>query len=323
MIIQTGYDFDDLLLVPQPSSVLSRDDVDLSMWLSDDFPLSLPIIGSPMKGIMSKELAYELYKHGGIGILHRFYASEEERVADIAWLHERAARFGIAIGLKDELGLAYALDVDADIICIDVANGYLQSVIEFTEYVASMVQRTAGSSLVMVGNVVDDVGAYALQEAGADLIRVGIGSGGLCTTRNMTGVGMPQLSAISLASQVDVPIVADGGIRNSGDAMKAIAMGANAVMVGSLLAVTYEAAHDGIIMGMASRKMQEEYYFTVKSVEGLTRPVEKIISADALLTEFMYNMQSACTYLNCRRLEYLHLNSPEWVTTGSGSIKQL
>ena len=302
------FDFDDILLMPKSSIVNSRDDADVSVQLSDTLKLDIPIIGSPMKGIMGVNLIKELSNLGGIGIFHRFWDSVFDWEDALEQLQEY--NFGVALSLDDPL-LPNALDSGAKLICIDVANGYLESVLKFTTKVANRITKLEYNSLLMVGNIATAVGARSLSWAGANLIRVGIGSGNLCTTRNITGVGVPQLSAIELASSINQGrntnprIIADGGIRNSGDAVKAFAFGADAVMLGSLLATTFESANNGIIYGMASRKLQEEYYHSVKSVEGIEQQVTPKQNLAEFVDEFVYGIKSACTYLNAQKIRDL------------------
>ncbi|KKM64617.1 hypothetical protein LCGC14_1499540 [marine sediment metagenome] len=332
-----GLDFDDALLLPMHSHIESREDVDLSLSLSDFLELEFPIIASPMEGIISLKLIIGLSYLGGIGILHRFYNRLDkfpnyDWEDDISFLAKKCKdlNFGVAIGLGSIDVAHHALDSGVKIICIDVANGYLESVLKFTERVSDLIFSNKYDTLVMSGNVADGHGLIALINSGANLVRVGIGSGGLCTTRNVTGVGVPQLSAIDsckLASDAKwldskSMIVADGGIRNSGDAVKALAIGADLVMIGSLFGTVYESANKGIIYGMASRKLQEEYYHTTKSVEGIEKALEKTQSLDDFISEFTWNMRSAFTYLNARNLYDLRLNA-EFIRTGKGSIKRL
>lgn len=318
--MQRGYDFDDLLLVPRASSINSRDAVDLSVTF-DHLKLDIPIIASPMKGIISLELIEKLSDLGGIGIQHRFYTASNNRIIDTKYLSKNTT-FGVAVGLNDNY-YKTALDLGADIICVDIANGYLSNLIDFVEEISSYINNNNYGSLVMSGNIVTSLGAVNLFNAGVDIIRVGIGSGGLCTTRNYTGVGVPQLTAISnsISKTKLWYSVADGGIRNSGDAVKALAMGADAVMIGSLFGNTYESAHNGIMYGMASRKLQEEYYHGVKSVEGMEKAVSKNISLETLISEFVYGIKSACTYLDASNLKELKANAV-FIEAGTGSIKR-
>ena len=328
-----GLDFDDVLLVPKFSGVNSREKVDISVRLSNHLTLDIPIIASPMKGITGLDLVLEIGKLGGIGILHRFYDNVDDWDFDVNTLD--GTNFGVALGLGDER-YKFALDWGAKIICIDVANGYLESVLKFTEKVAKWIRQNGYYSLLMVGNVATLNGARNLKNAGADLIRVGIGSGNLCTTRNVTGVGVPQLTAIKKSSgyfqlgdygekhlkeAYEWKIIADGGIRNSGDAVKAFAFGADVVMLGSLLATTYESSNNGIIYGMASRAMQEEYYHSVKSVEGIEQRVTPRQSLAEFIDEFTWGIKSACTYLDASTLR--QLRDADTITVGTGSIKKI
>lgn len=321
MKVYKGYDFDDLLLIPRPSKVNSRRDVCLGTRLGKDIKLSIPIIASPMKGIISPELIIEMDRLGGVGIMHRFSTDYTALKETLAHISMTCRNWGVAIGLGDvdELDV---LKAQPKIVCIDVANGNLEAVINWVKVVKDVINQVAPRTLIMTGNVATYDSARNLANAGVDMIRVGIGSGALCTTRNITGVGVPQLSAINNCKDVDAIVVADGGIRNSGDVVKALAMGADVIMLGTTLARTYESANNGIIYGGASRKLQEEYYHSVKSVEGLEKEVKKDISLADLISEYTWGMRSAFTYLNAGNIKELQKNA-QWVETGTGSIKKL
>jgi IMP dehydrogenase len=317
-----GYDFDDLLLIPRLSTVNSRDDVDLSVEITKDLILRIPIIASPMKGITSKELIVKLAKLGGIGIVHRFFDNLHSLEKEYNYIADRTNNWGAAIGINEIEKLDLALFYGAKIICVDVANGYTESLKHFVRQVADYILSKNNNAVVMAGNVVTEDGFYSLASNGATLVRVGIGNGGLCTTRNITGVGIPQLTAVELctATALSSICVSDGGIRNSGDAVKVLAMGAKLVMLGSLLGQTYESSHNGVIYGMASRKLQEEYYHGVKSVEGIEKIQEKKMSLEDFIKEFTYGIRSAMTYMNAQDLSELRLHA-KFVETGTGSIK--
>jgi IMP dehydrogenase len=333
MLVKTrGYDFDDLLLVPKPSDVWSRSDVDLSVELGDDLKLKVPIIAAPMKGIATPELIIELSRLGGIGILHRFQGSLDGWERDLELLAANAENFGVAVGLGELYWAKKAIGMGAKIICIDVANGYLSRVNaqigEIIDYLNGREYRWWHESpLIMAGNVATGDGTFRLANSGAHLIRVGIGSGQTCTTRNVTGVGVPQLTAIEQASLAasffpNVKVVSDGGIRNSGDAVKAFAAGADAIMLGTLLGKTFESGHDGTVYGMASRRLQVESRMDVKSVEGIELAVEKTVSLEDFVTEFCYGIRSGCTYVGVDKLVDLPLKA-EFTEVGRGSIKAL
>jgi IMP dehydrogenase len=320
MKITQGYELSDLLLVPQPSMVNSRDDVDLSVHIKN-FSLSIPIIASPMKGIVGVELIKKMGLLGGIGIMHRFYNDQVSRNKDLDNLADSGIPFGVAVGLNDDF-YKEAIEEGASIILLDIANGYLESAVVFTDKIANYISRSNSSCALMSGTVATRIGASILSDAGANLIRVGLGSGALCTTRHNTGVGVPQGWAIKDCCRVDVSIVADGGIKTSGDAVKALALGADFVMIGSLLASAYESDHNGEIAGMASREFQDQFYGEIrKSVEGVQQKAVKVMPLEDLITEFVWNMKSGFTYCNAHNIEELHQNA-EFILCGKDSIVQ-
>lgn len=338
MNLKQGYDLEDLLLVPVQSSIDSREMVDLSMSIGD-LKFEIPIIASPMSGIVGVEIIKKLGRLGGIGILHRFYNDITERIIDLEILEESATDFGVAVGLND-MFYKDALSSGASIICIDVANGYLSSVLKFVSEISEYIERHGYNSLIMAGNVATYSGARLLFNEGAILIRTGIGSGQLCTTRNETGVGIPQATAIYDCSHAMINnlirgehwiqskelnpwyTVADGGIKNSGDGVKALACGADLLMIGSLFASCFESDNDGEILGMASKEFQEQFYGEVKkSVEGTKKKVEKTIALEKFLDKFTWNMKSGFTYCNSKNINELHKNA-EFILTGSESIIQ-
>ena len=316
-----GLDFDDVLLVPRPSSVNSRSDVDLGVNLKGVISLRLPIIASPMKGIISTDLIIKISELGGIGLMHRFYKNQDERLTDLDILKNSGALFGVAVGMDNNYDtnefIFEALDAGAKIICIDVANGYIDALLKRTEDVKYNMLKYNYDALLMAGNVVTLDGAVNLHDAGVDMVRVGIGSGSLCTTRIATGVGMPQLSAINYCSLSDAIIVSDGGIRSAGDIVKALAFGADVVMIGSLFAKAKESANNGIIYGMASRRLNDEYYHSSqRSIEGIEKKVEKVTDLKSIIYDLSWNMRSAFTYLNVKNLRDLRNNLEFVVVNG-------
>jgi len=301
MKVSNGYDYDDVLILPKPSKVNSREDVNLKVSLGED--LIYPIFSAPMKYISELPLIKKLSDLECLGILHRFN-NIEQRYKDVDSLV--GYNFGVAIGLQNESEIEfarYAVDCGAKLVCVDVANGYTDKLCKFIDRLSKEIFVP-----IMSGNVVTEEGTRNLFNAGASFIRVGIGSGQLCTTRIQTGVGQYQLSAIESCRKVkEAFIVADGGIKNSGNAVKAFACGADFVMLGSLLAQSFE-VESNVVFGMASREIQQEQNMKIKSVEGksmavtLKRPLEDVIS------EFIYGIKSACTYLNCNDLKSLKEN---------------
>ena len=175
-MIYEGLDFDDVLIEPIPSKVNSREDVDLSVNLGV-LKLKIPIIASPMKGIVSPELIIKLSELGGIGILHRFYEDESIWVKDINNLEESLIPYGASLGLNDWNKAEVILNNNTTIICVDVANGYTKAVLDFCEKIANIIKYNKLTTLLMAGNVATYQGALNLEKVGVDLVRVGIGSG--------------------------------------------------------------------------------------------------------------------------------------------------
>jgi IMP dehydrogenase/GMP reductase len=299
--IRKTYDRSSVYMLPHPSSVNHRDDVDLSVDLGK-FKLKIPIIISPMRHIVNPELCVKIDEWGGIGILHRF-VSDEEFMANISQV--MGHKFGVAVGLNDNR-YKMALDLGANILCVDVANGYLSDVKDFCWELFNYITDHNYDTLLMAGNVITEEGAFGLSNSGVDLVRVGIGTGGLCSTRQKTKIGQGQFTTLQNVSGCPgCKIVSDGGIKEPGDVVLDLASGADLVLMGSLFGQTYESDHDGEICGMASEKLQQEFYDYVDSVEGKVEKVEKIISFDGFMHRFVKSMKSSMTYQGCANIQEL------------------
>jgi IMP dehydrogenase/GMP reductase len=292
-------DYDLIHLVPKERSKLrSRSQVDLRSSLYGLYPL----ISSPMKGISGSALVEEMGYNNCLGILHRFNTIEN-RIAEINEVGMCHVPFGVAIGFgkniedfKDvELRIAeIAVKKGAILIVLDVANGYLPQ----HEECGKMLRDKFPNIALMSGNIITQEGALYLQNCGFDYVRVGIGHGANCITRKATGVGRNQLAAIKDCSAIDVHLVVDGGIDESGKAVKSFACGAEFAMLGRLLAESFEAEHTGVLYGMASTHNMIENGIEIKSVEGKETIVEKTKPLREILTEFLWNIRSGCTYLD-------------------------
>ncbi len=266
--LKLAFTFDDVALIPQHSNVRSRKDPSVETTLAG-FDYGIPVVSAPMNTVTGVSMVSEMARCEGLGILHRFMTIEEQCSAmrDIAtntMSVDRAAAVGCS---GDYLERTKALfDAGCFIFCVDVANGHNVLALEAVENI----KKIHSDIVVMAGNVCTFEGAWSLVQAGAEIIRVGIGPGAMCKTRVVTGHGVPQLSAIEDCAQIkfeypNISIVADGGIRGSGDAIKALAVGADAVMIGSLLAATDESP--GFVIngkklyaGMASKEGRELWY---------------------------------------------------------------
>ncbi len=286
MNIEKGRSYDDLLLKPQFSKVESRSEVNLQTEILPEITIQSPIISSPMDTVTEHELATNIYKAGGIGIIHRFCTIEEQYKE----VEKTEGKVGGAIGInKSCMERAEALvDAGVDFICIDVAHGHMEKCINVVKEVSNTYDVP-----IMAGNVATKKGAKDLALAGADSIKVGIGPGSHCLTREVAGVGVPQATAIKNVKQAlqelryktgDTTVIADGGIQSSGDITKALMLGADAVMIGGMFAGCEESPSETITVygeeyklsrGMASSEAREENNMdskeAIEGAEGLTK----------------------------------------------------
>ena len=240
-IVQEGLTFDDVLLVPAWSEVLPRE-VSLKSKFTRNISVELPIVSAAMDTVTEAPMATALAKEGGIGVIHK-NKSIEDQAAQVALVHGQGLMVAAALGITgDVLERAAAVrEAGASAVVLDSAHGHSRGVIKALHKV-----KAAYPDLdVVVGNVATAEATKCLIENGADAVKVGIGPGSICTTRVVAGVGVPQLTAIfdcaKAAEGSGVPIIADGGLRYSGDLVKAFAAGADCVMCGSMFAGTAEA----------------------------------------------------------------------------------
>jgi IMP dehydrogenase len=303
-----GLTFDDVLLVPAKSDLRSRRDPSLASKLTKKISIETPIISANMDTVTEAEMAIAMDKLGGIGILHRF-VSIEEQVHFVRRLKESGAQnLSASIGVSDDFKERASALVKAgvNIITIDIAHGHSVTMIEVMKWLKDKFPEVQ----LIAGNMATHEAAYDLIKAGADAIKVGIGPGSMCTTRIITGCGVPQLTAVSIcaevASEYDVPVIADGGMRTSGDLVKAFAAGASTIMLGSMLSGTIETPGEikngkKQYRGMASKSAQvswrggvpegmaPEGESTLVSVKGHVRDV---------ILEVSGGIRSGMTYLN-------------------------
>ena len=238
--ISDGLTFDDVLILPGYSEVLPRD-VDIHVQLTKNIRLGIPLISAGMDTVTEAAMARAIALEGGLGIIHK-NMSIEAQAAQVASVKSEGLLVGAAVGVtQDVLERVSALvEAGVDIITVDTAHGHSKGVLDTVRKIKEVFPGLA----LIAGNVATAEGTLALIEAGADVVKVGIGPGSICTTRVVTGIGVPQITAVMecarAAREYGVPIIADGGIRLSGDITKALAVGANAVMLGSLFAGTDE-----------------------------------------------------------------------------------
>lgn len=235
----TTLTFDDVLLKPGYAG-FSRSEIDLSTQLTRNIKLKAPLVSAPMDTVTESKLAIALGKAGGIGIIHRNLTIKDQ-AAQVAKVKKAGLKVGAAVGSNPgyEERVKALVAAGVDVIIVDSAHGFSKFVIEATEFI-----KQHHKVDVIAGNVATTEGAEALIKAGADGLRVGMGPGAICTTRIVSGMGVPQLTAIiessKVARQAGVPVIADGGINYFGDITKALAAGASSVMMGRLFAATEE-----------------------------------------------------------------------------------
>jgi IMP dehydrogenase len=324
--MREAFTFDDVLLVPAYNHSESRQHVDTSMTdRSGKLTLALPVLTANMDTVTESAMANFIGRKGGMGVLHRAMSVERnvEEFRRCQW------PVFVSVGTADEeLERASALrDAGASFFVVDVAHGHAR-------YVGRTLKRLRGllpNACLMAGNVATYAGADYLASVGADVIKVGIGPGSVCTTRIKTGHGVPQLTAIQDCARCDRSIVADGGIRYPGDVVKALAFGADFVMLGGLLAGTgptpgapvQEA--DGrwvkTYRGMASRELADEVHGGIaewKTAEGVAVKVPCRDDEDAILADLVGGLRSGLTYAGSQTIKELQRKLNYVVITPSG-----
>ncbi|MCL4354860.1 IMP dehydrogenase [Patescibacteria group bacterium] len=236
-----GLTFDDVLLLPNYAD-FSRSDINLETSLTKKIKLAIPFVSSPMDTVTESELAIELARSGGIGIIHRNLTIQNQ-VSEVKKVKRKNLLVGAAIGAST--GVEERIDAlekaGVNLLVVDSAHGYSKGVIETVRHIKKKHPKLD----IIAGNIATFDGAKALIAAGADGLRVGMGPGAICTTRIISGMGVPQVTAIletiKAARKAGVPIIADGGIKYSGDIVKALAAGASTVMMGNFFAAAKEA----------------------------------------------------------------------------------
>ncbi len=323
-----GITFDDILLIPAYNHYESRKVVDISIRdKSGKLNLSLPLMSANMDTITGDEMANFMAEKGGIGVLHRFLSIE-----DNVQMFKRC-RFPtfVSVGCSpaEEQRAAALRDAGAELFCVDVAHAHGRYVGRMLKNIRKLLGK---ENCIMAGNVATYAGADYVASCGADIIKVGIGGGSVCLTRIKTGFGVPNLTAIRECAKADRSIVADGGIRTPGDIVKALAFGADFVMIGGMLAgtrptpgpVVTRPGQDGRQMpvktyrGMASSEAQTEYYGGTaewKTAEGISLEIPYRENENELIADIIGGLRSGLTYGGAanirelqRKLDYIEIS---------------
>ena len=328
MNFKEGLAYNDVLLVPQYSDIRSRAEVSIASRLGEH-AFRLPIIASPMDTITESPMAAAMASCGAVGIIHR-YNSIEVQCQHVGCLPAEAI-VGAAIGTSgDYLDRATALyDAGVRILCVDIAHGHH---IWMKETLEGLRNIFGDAVHIMAGNVATVEGYNDLVDWGADSVRCNIGGGSICSTRIQTGHGIPGLQTIFDCATAGrgAPIIADGGIRNSGDIVKALAAGADLVMLGSLLSGANETPGDVITTrhgqfksyrGMASKDAQMDWRGKTASLEGIATTVSCKGSVVGILEELERGIRSGFSYSGSRTLAELQNKAQFIRQTHSGQIE--
>ena len=238
--IKEALTFDDVTLAPQYSKVLPSD-VSTKTYLSNQLKLDIPILSSAMDTVTESKMAIALAREGGIGVIHRNLTIAQQ-IREIKKVKSKNLKVGAAVGTNESEfnRVKNILKHDVDLIVVDTAHGHSQKV---AEIILKIKKIKSKKTTLCAGNIATAEAARFLCKLGVDVIKVGIGPGSICTTRLVAGIGVPQLSAlldVKKGLNKKVKIISDGGIKFSGDLIKAIAAGADAIMMGSIFAGTEE-----------------------------------------------------------------------------------
>lgn len=354
-----GITFDDVLLIPAESHVLPNE-VDLSTQLAPNLKLNIPLISAGMDTVTEGRMAAAMAKMGGLGVVHKNLSiqaqADEVRLAKNTPVtaedtHAAVDKDGkllvaAAVGVtSDTFERAEALfEAGADAIVIDTAHGHSAGVLRKIKEIRDHFPHNT----LIAGNVATAEGTRALFEAGVDVVKVGIGPGSICTTRVVAGVGVPQLTAIydaaDVAREFGKPIIADGGIKYSGDVVKALAAGGNAVMLGSMLSGTEEAPGDvqqgsdgrlvksyrgmGSVGAMSQQHGSSDRYFQVGVNEAnklVPEGIEAVVSYKGTVSNVVYQilggLRSGMGYCGAENIDKL-IETAQFVRISNAGLRE-
>jgi len=325
--------YDDMLLVPQYSDITSRSEVEIGNRMGHRH-LKMPIIASPMDTVSEHEMAIAMYRAGGMAVLHRYNTIQEqvsmaEKVTQVSnWSGQVAAAVGVTGDFIERSEALIAAGVD--VLCIDVAHGHHILVKKALEQLRNEYDNHI---YIIAGNVCTLEGINDVADWGADAVRCNIGGGSICSTRTVTGHGLPGLQTIFDCARTDrqVSIIADGGIKTSGDIVKALAAGADFVMCGSLLAGTTESPGQVVSLsdgsrvkeyrGMASKDAQMDWRHKSSTPEGIASYIPYKGSVLDILQNLEGGIKSGFSYSGARNLTELQ-HKVEWARQTSAGTQE-
>ena len=339
--IKEALTFDDVLLLPRYSNILPSE-TDISLNLTKNIKLKTPFLSSAMDTVTEYPMAIAMAKSGGIGIIHRNLDIKKQS-KEVEKVKRKKLFVGAAIGTNtDDLKRAKSLiDNGVDLIVIDTAHGDSKKVLK----TLSKVKKN--KIPICVGNIATAEAAKRLFNSGADIIKVGIGPGSICTTRMVAGIGVPQISAIMEVHNVlkgkKIKIISDGGIKFSGDIAKAIAAGADAIMMGSIFAGTQESpgkkfkiknkfykqyrgmgSIGAMSAGSSNRYFQKNYKDKSKFVpEGVEGRVEYKGNVSKIIYQLKGGLRSSMGYIGAKKLEDIKKNAKFIKITKAGFYESM
>lgn len=314
--MKRAYAFDDIALVPQFNNIPSRTEPSLETWLTKDRKIQIPLLAANMDSVIGDELAEILIANGTLPIFHRFTDFETQ----LQWVKKFRDKVFVSCGFQTNKieEVHKLLDMGAIGVCVDVAHGHSNRMFRLIEELKKM----HPDKDVIAGNVCTPMAYHDLVNAGADAVKVGVGPGAACTTRIVTGFGIPQFSAIhecaQIAEKLRIPLIADGGIRSSREVVLSLAAGASSVMIGKLFALTSESAaakrpsinghQEAKYRGQASEDFQNDYYGSLKEktvAEGIDFWAPVSGSAQQLIDNLLGGLRSGMTYGGARSIKEL------------------
>ncbi|ATZ18481.1 inosine 5'-monophosphate dehydrogenase [Williamsoniiplasma somnilux] len=353
-LIGDGLTFDDVLLVPAKSEILPNE-VNLKTKLTNTINLNIPLISAAMDTVTESKMAIALATIGGVGVIHKNLSIDSQikevkkvklakikKVLDFEPVLDNQGRLLVGAAVSTSADTIHRVEklveAEVDFIVLDSAHGHSKGIIETIKKI-----REQFSTLqIVAGNIATEAAAKDLVKAGANCLKVGIGPGSICTTRVVAGIGVPQITAISnvyrYCEQNKIPFIADGGIKYSGDIVKAIGAGANVVMLGSIFAGTDETPGDVIALngqefkryvGMGSMAAMErgsaDRYFQKGNKKLVPEGIESIVPAKGPVSEIVFQLlgglRSGMGYTGCADIETLRKEGKFIKITAAGLIE--
>lgn len=342
-LIKEALTFDDVLLLPRHSTILPNQ-TNISLNLSKKLKLNVPFLSAAMDTVTEYEMALEMAKQGGLGIIHRNLSAQEQSF-QVKKIKKKNLKVGAAIGTSsNDIYRANLLsDNDVDMIIIDTAHGDSKKVFQTVYNIKKINKR----NLICVGNIATGEAANSLYNVGADIVKVGIGPGSICTTRMIAGIGVPQITALSNVKKKlkkkNIKIISDGGIKFSGDIIKAIAAGADAIMMGSIFAGTKESpgkkfkirnkyyknyrgmgSIGAMSAGSSNRYFQENFKDRSKFIaEGVEGRVEYKGPLSKIIYQLQGGLRSSMGYIGAKNLKDIKKNAKFIKITKAGFYESM